>query len=79
MAVQGNAVKMWSRTGGSVTAIPGKRSDVTIQEAWSVVCEKDDVIQDVLNAPELPDLCDSFPDAEYIKVVSRNPQRISPV
>ena len=79
MAVQGDAVKMWSRTGGTITAIPGKRRDVTIQEAWTVVCEKDDVIQDVLDAPQLPKLCDSFPEAEYIRVVSRNPQRISPV
>lgn len=79
MAVQGNAVKMWSRTSGSIAAIPGNRRDVTIQEAWSVVCEKDDVIQDVLNAPQLPELCDSFPSAPLIRVISRNPQRISPV
>ena len=79
MAVQGPAVKMWSRTSGSLSLIHGDWRDVTIQEAWSVVCEKDDVIQDVLNAENLPQMCDSFPNAEYIKVAMQNPQRISPV
>ena len=70
---------MWSRTSGSINAIAGRRRDVTITEGWSVVCEKDDVIQTVLGAPDLPEICDPFPAAPYIKVVSRSPTRVSPV
>lgn len=79
MAVQGPAVKMWSRTSGSVDVIPHHWRDVVIQEAWSVVCEKDDVIQDILSAESLPQICDSFPDAPYIKVTSMTPTKVSPV
>ena len=80
MAVVGNAEKMWSRTAGSINAIPGNRRSVKIREAWSVALDDpNDVVQTVLAAPNLPQLCDSFPDANLIKVVSRNPTRISPI
>lgn len=80
MAVVGNAEKMWSRTSGSIKAIPGWRKEVRLVEAYSVVCDDpEDSFEEVLNAPELPQICDSWPDAEYIKVITRTPQRITPI
>lgn len=79
MAVQGPAVKMWSRTSGQLNVMQHKWRDTKITEAWTVVCEAEDVIQDVLQAEDLPQICDEFPDAPYIKVTSQNPVRISPV
>lgn len=80
MAVVGNAEKMWSRTSGSIKAIPGWRREVRIVEAYTVVCDDpEDSLEVVLSAPNLPKICESWPDAEYIKVVTRTPQRISPI
>lgn len=78
MTVQA-ATKMWSRDGGSIATSDGIQRSASVKEGYQVVCDPDDRIEDILDAPDLPRLGDLYGSTQAIYCKAKTPQRIGPV
>lgn len=73
------AEEMWSKTKLVYSTPDGYRNKIKITKGFSVVTDKDDKIEDVLEAQDLPQLLDLYPDSDQIRVQSVEPTKISPI
>lgn len=73
------AEKMWSKNNLSVRSPDARRKKVRITEGYTVVAETTDKIKDVLDAEDLPQIGDLYPESQQIRVTEQNPQQLSPI
>lgn len=78
VAVQ-EAIKMWSRDGGSVTTTDGRFRTVTFREGWQVICDPGDRTEEAYLAPGLPQTGDLYPGTTSVILKRKIPNRISPI
>jgi hypothetical protein len=73
------AEEMWSRSRGSISSQDGGRNKkATITKGYSVTMDPTDDVTDIAEAAGLPDIGELYPGSSQIRVVDKQPERISP-
>jgi len=73
------AERMWSKDNLNLSSPDARRRSIRITRGYTVTCDKEDGIEDILTAEDLPRIGDAFPDSSGIKVTRVNPMQIGPV
>ena len=78
MTVQ-TATRMWSRTGGSISTTDGRDRSATVREGYQVVCDPADDVSEILDAPGLPRLEQTYSGTAAIFCKRKSPTQVSPI